>query len=340
MVGYCALMEQNEALASELLDELQELSRCIFARHQGREINTTGDGFLVLFKSAHDAVECAVQVQQQLHQRNQQAPEERQILLRVGINIGDVTAHSGDPRGHAVNVAARLFPLAERGGICVSGDVARQIRDNVNVPLIKLNLAELKNIQEPMEVWRVQLPWEKPLPSRGEMNPFHHALSELTDFDSFILTHICQLVLEGNDFRFRLWSVSLWDRLRLDPSRKEDFYDSLEILHAHGYIHGEKGLRSPGIVDFDVRHYAIERYLRNSCEGYDSLFEQVVFEIVVNGMRDATKLAEKFQRPGMLIAHIFGVLENQNLLTLVRPLRGNWLITNISAKLKRSVRRK
>ncbi|MBI5818544.1 MAG: adenylate/guanylate cyclase domain-containing protein [Verrucomicrobia bacterium] len=307
--------------------------------YRGQVVKTLGDGFLIRFDSALSAVECAIQIQQQLDQRNRLASEDSHILLRIGIHVGDVIHRGGDVFRDNVNIATRLYPLAEPGGICMSSDVERQVRNKVNMPLVKLGPNELKHIQEPMEVWRIQLPWETPASSSGRMNPFHPALSGLTEFDSFILMRICQVVLEQGDFRFELWSVTLWDTLKLNPAQRDEFYESLEILSTHGYISGEKGLRSPGIMVFKVRHSTIESYLRNSCEDYDLLFEQVVHEIVVNGARKAATLADKFQRPGILIAHMFGVLENNSRLTLVRPLRGNFVITNISAELKRSVRR-
>jgi class 3 adenylate cyclase/tetratricopeptide (TPR) repeat protein len=159
MVGYSALSQRNEALALELLEEHRRIVRDILPRHGGREVKTTGDGFLVEFASALAAVRCAVEIQQALAERNQSQPAERQVRIRIGIHLGDVVRSAGDVHGDGVNIAARLEPLAEPGGICVSEDVARQIRNKLPHPLASLGPAELKNIELPVVVHRVVLPW-------------------------------------------------------------------------------------------------------------------------------------------------------------------------------------
>src|SRR5262249_42867887 len=93
-------------------------------------------------------------------ERNQVQPTERQVRIRIGIHLGDVVRSAGDVHGDGVNIAARIEPLAEPGGICVSEDVARQIRNKLPHPLASLGPAELKNIELPVVVHRVVLPWE------------------------------------------------------------------------------------------------------------------------------------------------------------------------------------
>jgi adenylate cyclase len=161
MVGYSALAQRNEALALELLEEHRHLLRALFPKFNGAEVKTIGDAFLVEFHSALEAVQCAIEIQRALAKRNPDLPPARQIQLRIGIHIGDVVHRGGDVYGDGVNIASRIEPLADAGGICVSMDVERQIRHSIEVGLVKLGATELKNIQTPMELFRVMLPWEK-----------------------------------------------------------------------------------------------------------------------------------------------------------------------------------
>ncbi len=166
MVGYSALTQRNEALALALVHEQQRLLRPIFTQHSGREVKGTGDGFLVEFASALQAMSCAIDMQKALVQYNASAPAERRIQVRIGLHVGDVVVRDGDVFGDGVNIAARIEPLAEAGGICISGPVFDQIRNKVDVPLVRLGQPELKNIHVPIDVYRVVLPWEHAKPSR------------------------------------------------------------------------------------------------------------------------------------------------------------------------------
>ena len=160
MVGYSALSQRDEALALELLEEHRRLLRGIVPRHEGREVKAMGDGFLFEFPSALSAVQGALEIQQVLHTRNQAVPAAKQLRIRIGIHVGDVVMREGDIHGDGVNIAARLEPLAAPGGICVSEDVARAVRNKVTQPLEPLAATDLKNIDLPMAVYRVVLPWD------------------------------------------------------------------------------------------------------------------------------------------------------------------------------------
>jgi len=161
IVGYTSLSQKNEALAMQLLEEHRKLVRPFFANHNGREVKTIGDAFLVEFASALEAVRCAYAIQQSVNEMNSGRPEEKRILLRIGIHLGDVIHSQNDVYGDAVNVASRIEPLAAPGGICVSEEVYRQVKNKFELPLVSLGRKELKNIAEPMEVFRVVPPWEK-----------------------------------------------------------------------------------------------------------------------------------------------------------------------------------
>lgn len=162
LVGYSALAQRDDPLALELLEEHREILRPLFARFGGQEIKTIGNAFMVEFSSALDAANCAVEIQRTLAKRNHDVATDRQIEVRIGIHIGDVMHRDGDVYGDGVNIASRIQPLAAPGGICISQDVERQIRNAFTPRLEKLGPTELKNIQLPMELFRVVLPWTKP----------------------------------------------------------------------------------------------------------------------------------------------------------------------------------
>src|SRR6478672_295026 len=162
MVGYSALSQRDDKLALELLEEHRKLLREIFLRFHGSEIKTIGDAFLVEFNSALEAAQCAIAIQRALAKRNADAPAERQIQVKIGIHIGDVVHRGGDIYGDGVNIASRIEPLAGAGGICVSMDVERQIRNAVETRFEKLAPTELKNISVSMDLFRIVLPWERP----------------------------------------------------------------------------------------------------------------------------------------------------------------------------------
>src|SRR5581483_4367535 len=161
MVGYSALSQRDDKLALALLEEHRKLLREIFPRFHGTEIKTIGDAFLVEFNSALEAAQCAIEIQRALAKRNADAAADRQIQLKIGIHIGDVVHREGDVYGDGVNIASRIEPLAGAGGICISMDVERQIRNAVETRFEKLAPTELKNISVAMELFRIVLPWEQ-----------------------------------------------------------------------------------------------------------------------------------------------------------------------------------
>jgi adenylate cyclase len=168
MVGYSALSQRDGKLAVELLEEHRQILRGIFPRFDGTEIKTIGDAFLVEFTSALEAAQCAIEIQRTLAHRDADAPAERQIQLRIGIHIGDVIHRGNDVYGDGVNIASRIEPLASPGGICLSMDVERQIRNAVETRFEKLAPTELKNISVPMDLFRIVLPWEIKSDVRGQ----------------------------------------------------------------------------------------------------------------------------------------------------------------------------
>ena len=160
MVGYSALAQRDDKLALQLLEEHRQLLREIFPRFHGTEIKTIGDAFLVEFGSALEAAQCAIEIQRTLAKRNHDVSVDRRIELKIGIHIGDVVHREGDVYGDGVNIASRIEQLAGAGGICVSMDVERQIRNALEARFEKFGSADLKNISLPMDLFRIVLPWE------------------------------------------------------------------------------------------------------------------------------------------------------------------------------------
>lgn len=165
VAGYSRLIGLDEEGTLARLKELrQTLVDPKITEHRGRIVKTMGDGLLVQFASAVDAVRCAVEIQRQIAEQNAGIGEGRRIEFRVGINVGDVVVDGDDIHGDGVNVAARLEALAEPGGICVSGSVHDQVRDRLDFSFDDIGERHLKNITRPVRVYRVQ-------PQRPRLSP-------------------------------------------------------------------------------------------------------------------------------------------------------------------------
>src|SRR5260370_32794894 len=144
LVGYSSLTSLDEGRALKLLEDHRSLLRPIFGRYQGTVVKTIGDGFLIEFASAVEAVNCAVQAQDEMRQSNERRRQNERVLVRIGIHVGDVVHSGGDILGDAVNVAARLQPLASAGGICVTRQVFDQMHGKVDYKMTRLGVHELK----------------------------------------------------------------------------------------------------------------------------------------------------------------------------------------------------
>jgi class 3 adenylate cyclase len=153
MVGFTSLAQKDEARALKLLEEHRTLVRAAYPRHKGREIKTMGDAFLLEFTSALDAATCAIDIQRRVRKRNQTRKRDP-IQLRIGVHVGDLISVGGDILGDAVNIASRIEPMAEPGGICVTQQVYDQVWNKVPVKMDELARTRLKNVSAPITVYR------------------------------------------------------------------------------------------------------------------------------------------------------------------------------------------
>jgi adenylate cyclase len=160
--GYSRLMGEDEAATIQTLTVHQALIATFVHQYQGRVVSSPGDNVLAEFASVVDAVECAVAVQRELHARNSDLPVHRRMEFRIGVNLGDVVVNGEQLYGDGVNVAARLESLAEGGGICISGSVYDQIKAKLGVAYEDMGLQAVKNIAEPVHVYRVRTDWGVP----------------------------------------------------------------------------------------------------------------------------------------------------------------------------------
>ena len=155
VAGYSRLMGlDEEGTHAALKAHRGELIDQKIASYNGRIVKTTGDGVLLEFPSVVDAVNCAVDIQQGMAERNAAVPDDRRIEFRIGINIGDIIIDGDDIFGDGVNIAARLQEIANPGGLCISGRVNEDVRDRLDLTFECLGARELKNIARPIEVWR------------------------------------------------------------------------------------------------------------------------------------------------------------------------------------------
>ncbi len=161
MVGYTALGQRNESLSLALVEEQRKLIRPILSRHNGREIKTMGDAFMVEFANALDAVRCAYDIQRASREFNFSQPDDRRIKLRIGLHVGDVEESNGDIFGDAVNVASRVEPLAPEGCVCLTQQVYDQVANKFDLPILAMGRRKLKNVATPVRIYRIAMPWER-----------------------------------------------------------------------------------------------------------------------------------------------------------------------------------
>src|SRR5882724_3677792 len=155
--GYSRLMGDDEVATVRTLTAYREVMATLIQQHHGRVVDSPGDNLLAEFASVLDAVQCAVEIQQELKLKNADLPAPRKMEFRIGINLGDVIVEGERLYGDGVNIAARLEGLAEAGGICIAGTVYDQIKTKLALGYEDLGTQAVKNIAEPVRVYRVRL---------------------------------------------------------------------------------------------------------------------------------------------------------------------------------------
>lgn len=160
--GYSRLMGDDEVATVRTLTEYRDVLRERVTAHGGRIVDTAGDGFLVDFPSVMDALDCALDFQKDIKNRNCELPENRRLEFRIGIDVGEVIEQGDKIFGDGVNTAARLEGLAEAGGICISGNAYEQVKKRLSLTYEYLGEKTLKNIGEPVRVYRVLMETKAP----------------------------------------------------------------------------------------------------------------------------------------------------------------------------------
>jgi ABC-type transport system substrate-binding protein/class 3 adenylate cyclase len=164
VVGYSRMMGENESLAIERIKHHHQFVRTLLSGYKGKEQDSAGDGFLLLFDSALEALEYAVALQKGQQRENRKTPDLPPIKLRIGIHLGDIVVEGDAAYGEGLNLAARVEPLAEPGGICITQEVHSQVRHKTDLPIQSIGHRELKNISHAPELFRIEL--EKRAPEK------------------------------------------------------------------------------------------------------------------------------------------------------------------------------
>jgi diguanylate cyclase (GGDEF)-like protein len=154
IVGYSRMMAQDEVGTVRALNDLRDLVDPMIGAYRGRIVSTAGDSYMLEFASVVDAVSCAMAVQRTMAARNAEQPEDRRMVFRIGINLGDIIVRGSDILGDGVNIAARLEALATPGGVCVSAKVYDDVAHKLDLEFEDIGLQQVKNITRPIRAYR------------------------------------------------------------------------------------------------------------------------------------------------------------------------------------------
>src|SRR5437762_854021 len=155
--GYSRLLGEDEVATLRTVASHLAMMRTLVQQHGGRAVGSRGDSLLAEFPSAVAAVHCAVAMQQELKVRNAALPEARRVEFRIGVNLGEIVVDDDQLHGEGINIAVRLEGVAEAGGICLSEVVYRQVKNRLALSYEDVGERRLKNIAEPVRVWRVTM---------------------------------------------------------------------------------------------------------------------------------------------------------------------------------------
>lgn len=175
---YSKLMERDEDGTLDRLKAYRSIMSALTARHNGRIVNTWGDAVIVEFGSVIDAVQCAVEIQNELSHKNAKLPDATRMEFRIGLNLGDIMIEGDDIYGDGVNVAARLQELAPKGGIMLSQSVYEQVKTKVALGFDALGPKQVKNVSDPVETYSVRLGGRNALEEMDALEPQEEAEKE------------------------------------------------------------------------------------------------------------------------------------------------------------------
>lgn len=272
MVGYSRLVEADEeGTIARQKAHREELIEPKIAEHNGRIVKTMGDGLLLEFASTIEAVRCAIEVQERMAAREADEPEERRIVFRIGINLGNIIVEDGDILGDGVNIAARLEGMAEPGGILISQSVRDSIESFGECTFFDNGERKFKNIARPIKVWS----WPQKLPSlRAESKPRVF----VADF-------------EGRSEKEAEFAADLGDELRAHLARLTGLDIAADRKEAHYVIEGGVRLAASRSRVFG-RLIAVEQWRQIWSDRYDEKSDDL-FEVLD---RCATRMAMSIRR--------------------------------------------
>jgi adenylate cyclase len=168
VAGYSRLMGEDEVSTVRTLEAYRKVMSDLIEQFRGRVVDSPGDNLLAEFSSVVDAVQCAVEIHEVIRAKNEELPEDRRMLFRIGVNLGDVIEEGDRIYGDGVNIAARLEGLAEAGGICISGSAHEQIENKLALGYEYLGEHTVKNIAKPVKVYRVPMGPKAAFPKEGD----------------------------------------------------------------------------------------------------------------------------------------------------------------------------
>jgi TolB-like protein/class 3 adenylate cyclase/tetratricopeptide (TPR) repeat protein len=234
--GYSRHTEVDEEASTTTLRMYRAVVEEAISSHRGHIFSSAGDGVIAEFPSIVEAIRCAIEIQNEIAERNASVPDKQQMLFRIGVNLGDVICEDNNLYGTGVNVAVRLQQMAEPGGICISQTVYDQVRKIVEIPFQDIGERRLKNISDPVHVYRIlpsPLPWLGRLFSRkGRDRRFGVAASAL----------ILLLAAGAASFYLRQ-PAAVWDALLGDGAALPDHaaiavlpFDDMSAAHDQQYL--------------------------------------------------------------------------------------------------------
>ena len=257
VVGYSRLMGEDEAgTRARFNAHLNELIEPAIASHRGRIVKTTGDALLVEFASVVDAVQCAVDIQKGVADRNTDEPDDRRIVFRIGINLGDVIIEGDDIHGDGVNIAARLEGLAEPGGVVVSGMVHEAVRTKRDIDFEDMGAHEVKNIAEPVQVYAIRLFGTQPTPPtpKTSVPAFLPEIRFCTSSDDVNIAYAA--VGQGTP----LVKVANW-LSHLEFDWHSPVWRHFMRAFAEDYLFVRQDMRGNGLSDWDVEDISFEAFV-------------------------------------------------------------------------------